>query len=337
MKVFTDIKTWFIFFITGLIVVSPFFVEAHVKWFTNLEPQKSTLEEIMSPLFIGLAIIAASVLAILPQILPIISKWEWSEVIDHKLGSLRPYSMRILKYGTVVALCIQVVTGVIFAPELLITEDWVLWLMWVSIVLFIVPHALATRLSAVIMIGLFGYMTLEYGVFHMLDYGFYIAIFVVLFMERTRFEAFGFPFLYLGTGLSLCWVAVEKWVYPVMALDIITEHHVPTFGFEPSIFIVFTAFIEFIVGYLLVVGILNRALAVLVTLIFFSTTLLFGFTEIIGHFMIHVLLLLFLIEGTSFYNPPVKMHQRKIDQIIFVFLNFIFVLATILLIFYRFA
>ncbi|MCP3763760.1 hypothetical protein NLX67_15400 [Domibacillus sp. A3M-37] len=75
-----------------------------------------------------------------------------------------------------------------------------------------------------------------------------------------------------------------------MTLDIVSAHHVPTFGFDPAVFIVIAAFIEFIVGYLLVVGILNWVVGVVVTVIFIMTTMLFGFKEIIGHFMIHFIL-----------------------------------------------
>ncbi|MEH7748966.1 hypothetical protein V7659_28730, partial [Neobacillus drentensis] len=70
------------------------------------------------------------------------------------------------------------------------------------------------------------------------DYGFYIAIYGVLLVGNTKLEKAGFPFLYLGTGLSLSWVEVEKGVYPGMALDIVANNHVPTFGFEPSLFVV---------------------------------------------------------------------------------------------------
>jgi O-antigen ligase len=122
-----------------------------------------------------------------------------------------------------------------------------------------------------------------------------------------------------------------------MTLDIVHNHHVPTFGFAPSVFIVLAAFIEFVVGYLLVVGILNRLLSIVLTIIFIMTTMLFGYIEIVGHFIIHIILLLFIIEGVSFYKPPVDMHKSKLDRIIFVALTFLLVLATFLLIYYRFA
>jgi hypothetical protein len=71
--------------------------------------------------------------------------------------------------------------------------------------------------------------------------------------------------------------------------------------------------------------------------IFVSTTMLFGITELVGHFMIHIVLLIFIIEGVSFYKPPISMHQSKLNQMVFISMNFIFVLSTFVLIYYRFA
>ncbi|MCR2822106.1 hypothetical protein [Lederbergia panacisoli] len=330
-------KRIFQFIIVLGLIVSPFFVQAHVKWFTEVAPQKETIENILSPLFISLSIIAAIVLAILTLIIPKTTEWAPIKKADHWLSSFRKYSRDILKYGTAVSLIIQVFSGTLFAPEFHIGSTFVIVLVWITIGLLLVPHHLFTKIGSVLLLGLFIHVTLDNGIFHMLDYGFYVAIIGVLLVGNTKFEKIGFPFLYLGTGLSLCWVAIEKWVYPTMSLDIVINHHVPTFGFAPTTFIVMAAFIEFIVGYLLVVGILNRVLGVVVTVIFILTTLVFGMTEIIGHFMIHIVLIIFIVEGVSFYNPPIKMHKTRIDQFIFVFLNFIFVLSTFVLIYYRFA
>lgn len=319
------------------IIFSPIFVHAHVKWFTNIIPMKQPIESILSPQFILIAVGTAIVLAVLPQVLPRFMEWSIAKKIDGRLDKFRTYSQVILKYWTALALTIQVTSGTLFAPEFPITSISMSILEWAAIILLLIPHHFATKAGALIMAGLYLYMLQHVGLFHMLDYGYYGAVIVVLMVGNTKFEKYGFPFLYLGTGLSLCWVAVEKWVYPVMSLDIVQQHSVPTFGFTPATFIVLSAFIEFVVGYLLVVGILNRLLAFVLTGIFILTTTLFGYVEVIGHFMIHGILLIFIIEGVSFYNPPIKMHKTKMDQIIFVFLNFLFVLATFLLIYYRFA
>ncbi|WP_223701594.1 DoxX family membrane protein [Sutcliffiella deserti] len=321
-----------------LIILTPIFAEAHVKWFSEITPEKETIENILTPLFMGLALFTAVFLAILTLLLqPIIEKIPFVQKINTYLDQYRISSRYILKYGTAIALIVQALSGTIFAPEFAIGNTGVLMALWASIILLLIPIHYATKAGAIVLLGLFVYQLMESGLFHMLDYGFYLAIIAVLLIGKTKLENWGFPFLYLGTGLSLCWVAAEKWVYPAMSVDIIQRHGVPTFGFAPETFVVLAAFIEFIVGYLLIVGILNRVLAFVLTLIFFSTTLLFGVTEIIGHLMIHFILIIFIIEGVSFYDPPIKIHKSKINQLIFVFLNFLFVLATFLLIYYRFA
>ncbi|MBM4765423.1 DoxX family membrane protein [Bacillus sp. B15-48] len=328
-------KLFSIFLFIGL-MMTPFFTQAHVKWFTEVEPQKESIEQILSPLFMSLALMAAIVIALLPLLIPKIAEWKIMKKWDNQLSGLRKYSRYFLKYGTAIALFIQVINGTLFAPELAIHDSFAVILAWVAIGCLLIPNHIATKAGSVLLLGLFVYMTSHYGIFYMLDYGFYLAIIGVLLVGKTRFEKVGFPFLYLGTGLSLCWVAIEKWVYPSMSLDIVVNHQVPTFGFDPATFITMAAYIEFVVGYLLVVGVLNRVLGLVVTVIFVMTTMLFGMTEVIGHFMIHIVLIIFVIEGVSFYNPPIKMHKTKLDQFIFIFLNFIFVLATFVLIYYRF-
>jgi len=329
-------KKKIVFLILLLMIASPLTAFSHVKWFTNLEPVKEPIEHILSSEFITVSILTAIVLAILTQLLPKLDKISLIIKIDNTLDSFRKYSRYILKYGTALSFILQVLNGTMFAPEFTIHHTWQTVLMWLIIIFLFIPHHLSTKIAAGIMFFLFLYIWKITGWFHMLDYGFYLAIIGVFFVGKTKLESKGFPFLYLGTGLSLCWVAVEKWVYPAMTIDIIHHHQVPTFGFAPDIFVVLSAFIEFVVGYLLVVGILNRLLAVVVTILFILTTTIFGYTEVVGHAMIHVILIIFIIEGVSFYDPPISIHKTRIDQMIFVFLNFIFVLSTFLLIYYRY-
>ncbi|UFU00434.1 DoxX family membrane protein [Radiobacillus kanasensis] len=319
-----------------LVCLSPLAIYGHVKWFATKPPVKIPIEDILSPLFLTVSLLIAVLLAVLTQVIPLLMHIPIFKKINDALEGLRKYSRYILKYGTAGSLIIQVLSGTMFAPDFAIDHTWQTLVMWFIIIGLLIPHHIATKAAAIVMLGLFATLWVDYGWFYMLDYGFYVAIIGVLLLWNTKLENWGFPFLYLGTGLSLCWVAVEKWVYPSMTIEIIEHHGVPTFGFDPSVFIVLAAFIEFVVGYLLVVGILNRVLAIVVTVIFILTTMIFGMTEIIGHAMIHIILIIFVIEGVSFYYPPIKIHRTKLDQMVFVFLNFLFVLSTFILIYYRF-
>ncbi|RBW68405.1 hypothetical protein DS031_17020 [Bacillus taeanensis] len=327
MKVFA----FLLFFLT-----IPFIANGHVKWFTKSAPVKESIENILSPFFMTIALITALVLGILPQILPKLMEWKPVEKFDETLDRLRKFSPLLLRYGTAVALIVQVLSGSLLAPEIHInTFGYIVGA--AVIVLLLIPHHFAHKIAAAALVLAFIEATFRIGTFHMLDYGFYVAIAFALFVQKTKIETWGTPFLYLGTGLSLCWVAVEKWVFPGLSMDIIASHGVPTFGFSPEMFISISAFIEFVVGYLLVVGVLNRILALVLTLIFFMTTTLFGAVEIVGHLIVHFILIVFILEGISFYKPPIKIHQTMLDQIIFVFLNFLFVLGAMILIYYRFA
>jgi uncharacterized membrane protein YphA (DoxX/SURF4 family) len=310
---------------------------AHVKWFHGAEtPVKESLETVLSPLFMMAALLAAVVLGLLPQLEPKLNRIAPVQRMEAWFDQKRRWTIHILRYGTVLALLIQLFSGAVFAPELAVT-NLQLYLGGAVAILLLLPFAAAIMTAAAGLVLLFALSVVEYGVFHMLDYGFYVAVAVALFLHHTKYRSFGMPFLYLGTGLSLCWVAVEKWVFPSMSIGIVNEYMVPTFGFPPEVFVNLSAFIEFVVGYLLVVGLLNRFLAMVLTGIFILTTTVFGWVEVVGHLMPHIILILFIIEGVSFYNPPIKIHKTVIDQIIFVSLNFLFTLGTMVLLYYRFA
>lgn len=309
----------------------------HVKWFTDVVGVKEEIGNILSPVFMGTAVAVALLLAVLTQLLPSIMKISVLGKLDRQVEKLRPWSFTILQYGTAASLLWGLLEGGLFAPEFPAPEGIINIAVITTIILLLIPSPYSVKLASAVLIGLYVYYVVQYGLFHMLDYGFYLAIAAALTMYKTSYEKMAFPLLYLGTGLSLCWVAAEKWIYPTMSLDIVHHHGVPTFGFSPAVFIVLAAFIEFVVGYLLVVGILNRLLSIVLTFIFITTTMLFGYVEIVGHFMIHIVLILFIIEGVSFYKPPVDMHKTKLDRIIFVALNFLLVLAAFILLYYRFA
>lgn len=308
----------------------------HVKWFTDAEQIREPIENILTWDFFLVTIIIAAMLAILPQLIPYLMELRIVKAVDRRLATFEPFTGLILKYGTALAITLQLLWNSILAPEIYLTS-FSLVVGVIVVIMLLIPHHITTKIGAIGILIIFIHVLLHIGLFHIIDYAFYIAIAFALFLQKTKWERLGMPALYLGTGLSLCWVAVEKWVYQEMSTDIILNHAVPTFGFDPETFVLLSAFIEFVVGYLLVVGVLNRLLALVLTLIFVSTTLVFGILEVIGHFVVHIILITFIIENTSFYHPPVQMHKRKIDQIVFIFLNFIFVLATILLIYYRFA
>ncbi|WP_239433106.1 hypothetical protein [Sporosarcina sp. ACRSL] len=63
-----------------------------------------------------------------------------------------------MKYGTAASLILQVLNGTMFAPEFTIHNGWQTVVMWAIIVLLLIPHHYATKIAAIIMLGLFFYI-----------------------------------------------------------------------------------------------------------------------------------------------------------------------------------
>jgi hypothetical protein len=99
-----------------------------------------------------------------------------------------------------------------------------------------------------------------------------------------------------------------------------------------AFFLVAAAFVELALGYLFIIGLLERPIALVVTLVFFGTTLVFGKTEVIGHTIIHTALIAFLLEGTArTYPAPIDIHKRLEWRIAFASVNFALLLALLLI------
>ncbi|ENL4422563.1 TPA: hypothetical protein QCP51_005337 [Bacillus cereus] len=317
--------------LTILIVFTPHLVSAHVKWFTTVTKEKASITDIISPMFLIVTLISTSILILLPIILLKIKGWGWAQTIESKLQSYSLYCKNILIYGTAISLAIQIMTGSVLAPELIITSEVVIWIVWIIVLLLIIPNNVATKIGGWGILGLYTWITVGNGFSATIDYVFYVAIALALIIENKRLSI---PILYIFTGFSLCWVSMEKIVYPSMAIDIIIKHNVPTFGFTPEDFTLLCAFIEFVLGYLLFVGIFNRTLAVIITGVFMSTVCIFGIKEIIGHFMIHIVLIIFIIEGANEYVMPIKICKRSINMVVFLIITFLYALFFMLTLYY---
>src|SRR5690606_11953951 len=132
------------------------------------------------------------------------------------------------------------------------------------------------------------------------------------------------PVLYSGLGFSLCWVAFEKLIYPFWGLEVLSKQPALTMGLPHDFFLMSCAFIEFTLGYLLIICLLHRPLAIVVTLVFFTTTCFFGKTEVVGHTILHGALLVFILRGPGhYYQAPIKFHKSLVLRSLFAMVNFI--------------
>jgi hypothetical protein len=241
-------------------------------------------------------------------------------IIHRTLERGKPYVTMLLRIGLGAALVMQLLDGAYLAPEFAAKSTWVSILVGAALAALLWKRTLP---AAGFFLGLlYIYSIREYGLHHALDYIFYLGIIYYLFVAETRAKETATPVLYLFTGLSLAWVGLEKMTIPALAHEIVTEFGIPTFGFSVADFVLISAFIEMGLAWTLIVGILNRFISLVVTLVFITTATVFGYTEIAGHTILHTLLIMFLIEGEGVFRTPFQFHHAPLLRYLFVLVNF---------------
>lgn len=307
---------------------------AHVKWFSDFSygDRPLALSEVLTPAFYALAALSVVVVAALVFIDRRLESAEWYERVARRLSGYSDQSMLIMRIGAGAVLLLSWQADAMLVPELGIGAAWVGWYQFLLAVLLVFPRTV--RLAGAGLVLLYGYGVLRFGALHMLDYLVYAGAGYFLMVSGafdSRVHASRIPALYLSVGFSLCWVALEKVVYPQWGLYLLQEHPQLAMGFDLRFFLLATAFVEFSLGYLLIINLLQRPMALAITAVFFTTTLVFGKTEVIGHTLIHAALAVFVVEGPGErFRPPIALHERLWLRSAFAGVNLALLLALLL-------
>lgn len=315
-----------------LLFAFPLTVSAHVKWFAdfNFGDRPLTLTEIATPLFFGLAVFSTVVIAVLVFVDRRLDHLFWYKRINALLMEQHHHSLLIMRVAIAAVLLILWASDHVLAPELVSSIPGLTWLQFLlAILLLFVP---TVPIAGVGLILLYVIAIFEFGIFHLLDYLHYLGIgffFAVSLLKQRSWRELRFPVLFATVGFALCWLALEKLVYPSWGLHILAQNPQLTLGLPPEIFLVGAAFVEFCLGYLLIIGLLERPLSLIITAVFFTTTLVFGRTEIIGHTPLHAVLVVFLLNGPgTLYKAPIAIHKRLGWRTAFASVNFLLLLAV---------
>lgn len=304
---------------------------AHVKWFSDYNFQNAPLHlsQLNTPVFWGLFILSVVSMPIMV----------WLDKAAEKSGTYNRTNAFLDQYSESAPLIMRVAMGAvllmswqgdsIIAPEIPIpSAAWGWFQFFLALCLLFKESTFVTGLG---MVFLYFFGITQHGLFHMLDYVVYFAVGLYLILANLKSERlrnFDLPVLYSGLGFSLCWVSFEKLIYPFWGLSVLDKAPGLTMGLPHDFFLMACAFVEFSLGYLLIICLLHRPLAIVITLTFFTTTAFFGKMEVVGHTILHGALLVFIVKGPGhYYQAPIRFHKNWGMRYAFAAINFIILFA----------
>lgn len=307
---------------------------AHVKWFSefSFRDEPRGVSQVMGPAFLALALLSVVVVAALVPADAWLARRPRYQRLNDWLAARAGQSRLVMRVGTGAVLLLAWQADLVLLPDLPIRASWEGWLQFFLALLLLFEATTAVAGAGLVL--LFALGVAGAGLYYMLDYVLVLGTAYYLIVTGTRnarLAASGLPALYLTVGFSLCWVALEKLVWPEWGLYVLQQNPQLALGLDLRFFLTAAAFIEFCLGYLLIINLLQRPLALVITLTFFMTTMVFGKTEVIGHTLIHAALVVFILEGPgTVFRPPIALHRRTGLRTAFAAVNLALLLAILL-------
>jgi uncharacterized membrane protein YphA (DoxX/SURF4 family) len=261
----------------------------------------------------------------------LLNKQNWYRSISEWLGQHKDYSTLAMRIGMGATLLLSWQADSLLAPELPVPDAWIGWAQFVLVLLLLFPRT--TPIAGAGVIALYLLAVSLFGAFYMLDYVLFLGVGYFLIVSQSdnpRTRATRLPALYATVGFCLVWLGLEKLVFPQWGLEILSENPALTLGFPPEFFLQGAAFVEIALGVLLIICLLQRPISLVITLVFFTTTLVFGKQEVIGHTIIHAALVVFILEGPGdVYKAPVTFPNKYWQRAAFAGASFLLILGVL--------
>ncbi len=283
--------------------------QAHVKWFSpiSFSDKPNGFEEILTSTFYWLAVLSMVVIALMVLLEQWLDHKTWMQNLDRWLSSKSDRNLAVMRLGMGATLLWAWQAGTLLTPELKIGNEWVLWLEFLAAFFLIFPKTLPVSGICLILLYIVGIW--NFGFFYMLDYMLFPGIgyyFIASQAKEKGLRQTALPAIYATVGFCLIWLGIEKLVYPSWALVLLDSHPVLALGLDHEFFLKGAAFVEISLGFMIMICLQQRLLALTITLVFFLTTMVFGRQEIVGHTLIHAVLIVFLISGAGTATPPIE-------------------------------
>jgi hypothetical protein len=291
----------------GIVVSLP--AHAHVKWFSMMANCASTpirtFDIISSPLFVSLTVAAFAVMFAVAAIDGRISRGDNLAVraaarIDYEVANL---IAPLLRVG--VAIYFVSIVVYFYGSPITLTVELKTDATWVPALQLAIAAAVLVRRSAILaalgIVVLFAFSVNRYGVFHMLDYPFFLGLAAFLSIDSIYGQkglTQGLGILRVTVGFSLLWCSVEKWLYPGWTQELLQSdlHVLLATGLSPTLIVMGAGFVEFSLAFALIFGRLASQIAAAILLtVMISAVPVVGMLDLVGHLPILVVLIILAV------------------------------------------
>ncbi len=295
------LSTWLL---AGTIIFWPQPGAAHVKWFApyNIGEAPAPLSGLNDGFFwlllgiVCLALWGASQLE---------RAWPGRRLADSLDAVSAPLPERIepLIRAATAAFFVSLwaIGGMILTPELRTESGWAVWLQ-----LAIAAGMLSRRTIPASALGicvLYGYGIAAYGLFHMLDYPFFIGLAGYLALSGAsdrKLLDLRMPVIRWSLAISLMWASIEKLAYAHWTFPILDQYPFLTLGLDHHDFMHLAGLVEFSLGFaLLWTPLVRRAAAAILLTLFTLAILQFGRIDAIGHMIIMAMVASILLDPSK--------------------------------------
>ena len=287
---------------------------AHVKWFAPYDllcPPRPLFSVVNGAFFKTFCFIMVGVMFATAYIDVLLTQraHALNELVHKVSDFFEPNAFLLIRIGVFFfLLAVSYLGNVLLTPELQTEWLWVRWLQLLMAILVILPR---TAFLTAIGIGvLYVCAIYQYGWFHLLDYPIFLGVAAYLFIMSRYGEQksqLALTVLRVFTGVTLLWAGMEKFAYPEWSFPLLKERPGVSFGFDPEFFMVAAGFVEFTAAFLLMtVSIAARVSSALLLFIFSAAIPEFGIVDLIGHFVIIIVLIVLIFT----HNPIADKFKR---------------------------
>ena len=313
---------------------------AHIKWFApyNIEKPPLPIEQVLTKPFIYLFLSSVFLVYLFFLVDRYICKQGYFSALDTRLRALNKFSMYLMRLSTGVFFislwAFEQTHDVIFllTPELKTNQ---VIIPWIHLCLGLCTLSRYTLpLIGFGILGLYAESIYLYGLYHLLDYVLFLGVsyfFIIINTNNATWRKSGFIVLFASLGLSLLWVSVEKFAYPVWSYPLLTEHSELLLGMSPSFFMIVAGFVEFNLTFLLLSAgsILIRFIAFGFENIFVLAIYKFGVIDALGHLLIITTLIILFVQGPTDARNMLILKEKSVWVEAY-FMTGLFVLAFVM-------